>query len=59
MTEERKHAILFAPTVLAARKPNQLDSDKPSPARMSIVENAIRQAAYILEVIDKKWPNTH
>ena len=58
MTEERKYAILFAATILAARKLNQLDSEKPSPARMCIVENAIRQAAYIMEMIDKKWPSS-
>jgi hypothetical protein len=57
MTEERKHAILFAATLLAARKLNQLD-DKPSPAKVGAVEEAIRQAAYIMEMIDKKWPLT-
>jgi len=30
MTEERKYAILFAATLLCARKLNQLDSDRPS-----------------------------
>jgi len=58
MTEERKYAILFAATILAARKLNQLDSDKPSPARVCIVENAIRQAAYIMEMIDSKGPSS-
>ena len=29
MTEERKYAILFAATLLCARKLNELDSDKP------------------------------
>jgi hypothetical protein len=52
MTEERKYAILFAATLLCARKLNQLDSDRPSPAK---VENAISQAAFILECIKRKW----
>ena len=33
-----------------------LDSDRPSPVRIAAVENAIRQAAFILERIDAKWP---
>jgi hypothetical protein len=56
MTEERKHAILFAATLLSARKLNEMDSDRPSPAKIATVENAIRQAAFILEQIDRKWP---
>ena len=56
MTEDRKYAILFAATLLCARKLNELDSDKPSPAKIAAVENAIRQAAFILECIDRKWP---
>jgi hypothetical protein len=32
--------------------------DKPSPVRMSTVDKAIRNAAYILGEIDKKWPKT-
>jgi len=31
--------------------------DKPSPVRMSTVDKAIRNAAYILREIDKKWPS--
>jgi hypothetical protein len=55
MTEERKFAILFAATLLCARKLIQLD-DRPSPAKVAAVENAIRQAAFIMESIDRKWP---
>ena len=55
-TEERKYAILFAATLLCARKLNELDSDRPSPAKVAAVENAISQAAFILECIDTKWP---
>jgi len=56
MTEERKYAILFAATLLCARKLMEMDSDSPSPAKFAVVENAIRQAAFILERIDRKWP---
>jgi len=35
MTEERKYAILFAATLLCARKLNELDSDRPSPAKVA------------------------
>jgi hypothetical protein len=54
MTEERKYAILFAPTLLCARKLIELDSDRPSPAKVAAVENAISQDAFILECIDRK-----
>jgi hypothetical protein len=56
MTEDRKYAILFAATLLCARKLIELDSDRPSPAKVAAVENAISQAAFILECIDRKWP---
>ncbi len=56
MTEERKYAILFAATLLCARKLAELDSDRPSPAKIAAVENAISQASFILERIDRKWP---
>jgi hypothetical protein len=56
MTEERKYAILFAATLLCARKLMELDSDRSSPTKVAAVENAISQAAFILECIDKKWP---
>ena len=56
MTEERKYAILFAATLLCARKLMDMDSDRASPAKFAVVENAIRQAAFILERIDRKWP---
>ena len=52
MTEDRKYAILFAATLLCARKLMELDSDRPSPAKVAAVENAISQAAFILEHID-------
>ena len=49
-------AILFAATLLCVRKLMQLDLDRPSPAKVAAVENAISQAAFILECIYRKWP---
>jgi hypothetical protein len=57
MTEERKFAILFAATILSARKLAELENpDKPSPKKIATVETSIRHAAYILKEIDRKWP---
>jgi hypothetical protein len=56
LIEERKYTILFAATLLCARKLIELDSDRPRPAKVAAVENAISQAAFILECIDTKWP---
>jgi len=56
MTEERKYAILFAATLLAARKLLELDPNKPSMAKQFFVDRAIDDAAFILERIDTKWP---
>jgi hypothetical protein len=55
MTEERKYAILFAATLLAARKLNEI-GDRPSPARESCMSNAISTAETILRKIDQRWP---
>ena len=55
MTEERKHAILFSATILAARKLAEI-GDKPCPAREMCMEDAIRNAERILEKIDQRWP---
>ncbi len=54
MTEERKHAILFAATILAARKLN--DSEIKPWAREYAITDAIEKASRILEKIDEKWP---
>ena len=54
MTEDPKHPILFAATLLCTRKLMELDSDGPSPAKVAAVENGISQAAFILECIDGK-----
>jgi hypothetical protein len=56
MTEERKYAILFAATLLCARKLAELDYDKPSPAKVYAVNTAIEKAEFILDRIDEKWP---
>lgn len=43
MTEERKLAILIAPTILSARKLADLENpDKPNPKKIAAVETAIR-----------------
>ncbi len=58
MTEERKHAILFAATLLCARKLIEtMESDKPNFAEEYFVDRAIQRAAFILERIDRKWPD--
>ena len=56
MTEERKFAILFAATILAARKLIELDPDKPNMAKGFFVDRAIEAAAFILERIDARRP---
>ncbi|MGB8473921.1 MAG: hypothetical protein WCE61_07555 [Candidatus Acidiferrum sp.] len=59
MTEKRKHAILFAATILSARKlMDSIESDKPNFAKGYWVERAINEAAFVMEKIDKKWPTT-
>ena len=58
MTEERKHAILFAATLLCARKLIEtIESDKPNFAKQYWVDKAIDEASLILERIDRKWPD--
>ena len=57
MTEERKHAILFAATLLCARKLIEtIDSDRPNLAKQHFVDRAIGEAEFILQRIDKKHP---
>ena len=55
MTEERKHAILFSATILAARELAEI-GDKPCPAREICMEDAFRNAERILQKIDERWP---
>ena len=56
MTEERTFAILFAATILAARKLIDMDPSKPTMAKGFFVDRAIEDAAFILERIDARWP---
>ena len=57
MTEERKFAILFAATILAARKLMDMDPNKPNMAKQFFVDRAIDDAVFILEEIDERWPS--
>jgi hypothetical protein len=56
MTEERKFAILFAATILAARKLMDMDPNKPNMAKGFFVDRAIEDAVFILERVDARWP---
>jgi len=62
MTEERKHAILVATTLLCARKILELIDLDPS-ARMGkqnwlnvFEKEAIDHVAQLMEKIDERWP---
>jgi hypothetical protein len=57
VTEERKFAILFAATILAARKLIGMDPNKPNMAKGYFVDHAIDDAVFILERIDARWPS--
>ena len=54
MDEQRKYAILFAATILAARKLHDPES-KPWGIECAI-SDAIKEAEHILEKIDERWP---
>jgi hypothetical protein len=62
MTEERKLAILFAATLLSARKIIEvIDNDDPQNMGRKFwmdqfVSKAIDQVAQILKKIDERWP---
>jgi hypothetical protein len=57
MTEDRKHAILFAATLLCARKLiESIEPDKPNLAKQYFVDKAIQEAEFVLERIDKRCP---
>jgi thiamine pyrophosphate-dependent acetolactate synthase large subunit-like protein len=58
VTEERKFAILFAATILAAQKLIDMDPDKTSMAKQFFVDRAIEDAALILERINARWPTS-
>jgi len=57
MIEERKFAILFAATILAARRLIDLGRNKPNMAKGFFVDRAIDDAVFILERIDARWPS--
>jgi hypothetical protein len=57
VTEERKFAILFAATLLAARKLIDMNPNKPNMAKGFFVDRAIDDAIFILERIDARWPS--
>jgi len=54
VTEE--FAILFAATILAARKLIDMDPNKPNMAKGYFVDRAIDDTVFILEKIDERWP---
>jgi hypothetical protein len=62
MTEERKHAILFAATLLSARKIiDVIDNDDPQNMGRKVwidrfTDKAIEQAAQISQKIEERWP---
>jgi len=59
MTEERKHAILFAATLLCARKLIEtIESDKPNMAEQFFIDRAIQKVEFILQRIDSRHSAT-
>jgi hypothetical protein len=56
MDDQRKYAILFAATILAARKIAQ--HDRPCPAIEAAISDAVTMAEKILNKIDAKYPTT-
>jgi len=59
MTEERKYAILFAATLLSARRLiENMETDKPHLNEQYFAEKAIDKASFVLERIDRKFPAT-
>jgi hypothetical protein len=58
MTEERKHAILLAATILLARRLQpMLEVDTENGQVEHYQWRAIHQASRILEKIDERWPH--
>ena len=54
--DERKYAIPFAATILAARKLNEIGV-KPCPARECTIVDAISNAELIVRRTDESWPS--
>ncbi len=58
MDEQRKYALLFAATILAARKLHEIGS-KPCPARECAIADAISNAEQILRKIEERGSRQH
>jgi hypothetical protein len=59
MTEERKYALLFAATLLSARRLiDNINTEKPDFAEEHFIRQAIRKAELVMECIDKLHPST-
>jgi hypothetical protein len=60
VSEDRKFALLFAATILAARRLSELGelADRPCPARNVVINDAINRAEAILREIDRRYPPT-
>lgn len=57
MEEQRKHTILFAVTLVCARKViDMIQSDKPNMAKPYFVDSAIQKVEFVMERIDNRWP---
>jgi len=55
---ERKYAILFAASILAARKLAELEKNgitRPCPARMIAISDAVAKAEEILKEVERKY----
>jgi len=55
VSEERKFALLFAATILAARRLEEI-GDRPCPARDAAIADAVAKAELILRKIDNLYP---
>ena len=59
MTEQRKNAILFAATLLSARRLTEnIESDKPRLNEQYFIDRAIAKTVQVLERIDQKYATT-
>jgi len=56
MDEQRKHALLIAASILAARKLSPYDGGKMVPATVAAISDAVRWAEEILKEIDRRHP---
>lgn len=57
MDEGRKHALLVAATILAARRLAQIGETKPSPALNAAIHDAVVLAERIFKKIDDLYPS--